>query len=250
MLQTAQRRLSKKQKRILRQQGATEVGQKLNFNLRKIDPLTDNQKLTFDYYNQGKNLLLHGIAGTGKSFIAIYLALKQVLESNGLYKKVYIVRSVVPTREIGFMPGGDKQKIKVYEGPYYSICEELFDRGDAYEYLKNKNVVEFISTSFIRGITLNDSIIIVDEIQNMDWGELSSIITRIGKNCRVVFCGDFRQSDFRFRERESRNDINKFMQVIKNMKSDFEFVEFQIPDIVRSKIVKNFIISVNNLGYD
>lgn len=244
-------RLTRKEKRILRQQGKLEDNKasKLNFELKHINPLTDNQKLTFEAYDAGKNLLLHGIAGTGKSFISTYLAMKQILADDPRYKKLVIVRSVVPTRDMGFLPGNNREKTKVYEAPYYAIFDELFGRGDAYEYLKQRGFVEFISTSFIRGVTLNDCIIVVDEMQNMDWGELSSIITRIGRNCRVMFCGDFRQSDFRFKERDSRNDVMKFMEVIKTMKNDFDFIEFNADDIVRSKIVKNFIISVEKLGY-
>ena len=243
------KRLTRKEKRLLRQNGGkVHIQEKLNFNLKHIEPLTQNQKLSFQAYDQNKNLMLHGIAGTGKSFISLYLTLKQVLAENSPYKKIIIVRSVVPTRDMGFLPGNTKEKAKVYEAPYTAICSELFGRGDAYEYLKSKNIIEFISTSFIRGITLNDCIVIVDEMQNMDWGELSSIITRIGNNCKIIFCGDIRQSDFRHREKDSKHDILKFMSIIQKM-SEFQSIEFDIPDIVRSKLVKNFIIHTNKLGY-
>jgi phosphate starvation-inducible protein PhoH len=184
--------------------------------------------------------MLHGIAGTGKSFMAMYLSLKQIIaDPDCIYKKIVIVRSVVPTRDMGFLPGNNKEKTKVYEAPYYAICSELFGRGDAYEYLKGKNVIEFISTSFIRGITLNNCIVIVDEMQNATLHELDSVITRIGHNCKVIFCGDFRQSDFT-REHE-RNGLTDFMRVVKNMKS-FDLVEFEAKDIVRSALVKEYII--------
>jgi phosphate starvation-inducible protein PhoH len=246
-----EKRLTRKQRRI-QQSEKREIQDnqiRLNFQLKNIEPLTNNQRLTFDAYEQGKNLLLHGIAGTGKSFLSIYLSLQSILSDTSRYKRLVLIRSVVPTRDMGFLPGNNKEKAKVYEAPYQAIFTELFGRSDAYEFLKGKNLVEFISTSFIRGITLNDSIIVVDEMQNMDWGELCSVITRIGKNCKIMFCGDFRQSDFRFREKDSKDDILKFMKVLKNMKSDFEFIEFGTEDIVRSKLVKNFIISLDNLGY-
>ena len=242
------KRLTRKERRILRQNGnsdKTNIQEKLNFNLKQINPLTKNQTLTFESYKEGKNLLLHGIAGTGKSFISMYLSLSDVLSENGSHKKVVIVRSVVPTRDMGFLPGNSKEKAKVYEAPYYAICTELFGRSDSYEYLKQKNLVEFISTSFIRGITLNDCIIIVDEIANMTGHELDSIITRIGKNCRIIFCGDFRQSDFVY-ERD-KNGLHDFIKVIKRMKS-FKFVDFQKEDIVRSPLVKNYIIEKDNLN--
>jgi phosphate starvation-inducible protein PhoH len=189
--------------------------------------------------------MLHGIAGTGKSFISLYLALNQVLGDNSQYRKIVIVRSVVPTRDMGFLPGNNKEKAKVYEAPYYAICSELFGRSDAYEYLKNRNIIDFISTSFIRGITLNDSIVIVDEIANLTGHELDSVITRIGKNCKVIFCGDFRQSDFT--KDQEKNGLMDFMKIIKRMRS-FEFVDFQKEDIVRSSMVKNYIIEKDKLN--
>jgi phosphate starvation-inducible protein PhoH len=239
-------RLTRKQKRILKQSGKVEEsnGLRINFKMVDIQPLTDNQKKTFDSYSRGKNLLLHGMAGTGKSFISTYLALKEILDSNDRFKKLYIVRSVVPTRDMGFLPGTTKEKAKVYEAPYQAIFTELFGRSDAYEYLKGKNIVEFISTSFIRGITLNDCVIVVDEIANMTGHELDSVITRIGKNCRVLFCGDFRQSDFT-REQE-RQGLKDFMTIIEKMRS-FEFIDFTEADIVRSALVKDYIIMKDRL---
>lgn len=235
------KRLTRKEKRLLRQGKKPENHQeKLNFNLRHFEPLTQNQRRTFESFAHDRNLMLHGIAGTGKSFMAMYLSLKQVIgDAESPYKKIVIVRSVVPTRDMGFLPGNSKEKTKVYEAPYYAICTELFGRGDSYEYLKSKNVLEFMSTSFIRGITLNDCIVIVDEMQNATLHELDSVITRIGHNCKVIFCGDFRQTDFT-REHE-RNGLTDFMRVVRNMKS-FDLIEFEANDIVRSQLVKEYII--------
>ena len=243
---TNNKRLTRKQRRILQQNGQLpeETALKLNFQLRKIEPLTENQRLTFEKYYDGKNLLLHGIAGTGKSFLSIYLALQSLLSDASRYKKLIVVRSVVPTRDMGFLPGSNAEKAKVYEAPYQAIFTELFNRGDAYQYLKQKGLVEFISTSFIRGITLNDCIIVVDEIANMTLHELDSVITRVGKNCRIVFCGDFRQSDFT-REHE-KNGLIDFMRILNRMKS-FEYVDFTEQDIVRSAMVKEYIIAKDRL---
>ena len=141
---------------------------------------------------------------------------------------------------MGFLPGNQKEKSKVYEAPYYSICSELFNRGDAYDILKQKGIIQFNTTSFIRGLTLNDSIVIVDECQNMTWHELDSVITRLGENTRIIFCGDFRQSDFRWDD--EKEGLHDFMRVIKRM-SSFDFVEFDKDDIVRSDVVKEYIIS-------
>ena len=242
-----EKRLTRKQRRILNQNGQTQKNEdtlRLNFKLKQIEPLTENQRITFEKYNIGKNLLLHGIAGTGKSFLSIYLALQTILSESDRYKKLVIVRSVVPTRDMGFLPGNNKEKTKVYEAPYYAICSELFERGDAYEYLKSKNIIDFISTSFIRGITLNNCIIVVDEIANMTLHELDSVITRVGKNCRVIFCGDFRQSDFS--KEHEKNGLIDFMKILNRMKS-FEYVDFTENDIVRSSMVKEYIIAKDRL---
>ena len=146
---------------------------------------------------------------------------------------------------MGFLPGSVKEKARVYEAPYYAIFNELFGRGDAYEVLKSRNQIQFTTTSFVRGLTFNDSIVIVDECQNMTYQELDSVITRLGDNCRVIFCGDFRQSDFRWDD--ERQGILDFMKIIKTMKS-FDFIEFHKEDIVRSDLVKEYIISKLNLN--
>jgi phosphate starvation-inducible protein PhoH len=239
------RRTSRKEKRKQKTNEGKTPTQTLNFTLDEIQPLTQNQKITFKAYNEGKHLMLHGIAGTGKTFISLYLALEELLQADSQYKKIYIVRSVVPTRDMGFLPGSNKEKTKVYEAPYYAICTELFHRSDAYEYLKTRGLVEFISTSFIRGITLNDCIVITDECQNATSHELDSVITRVGKNCKIIFAGDFSQSDFIY-DRD-KNGIKDFMRIIKNIKS-FQFVEFTKDDILRSDLVKEYIIEKDRLG--
>ena len=161
--------------------------------------------------------------------------------SKGVYDKLVIIRSAVPTRDMGFLPGTEKEKASVYEEPYKDIANELFQRGDAYGIMKQKNLVEFMTTSFIRGITLRDAVIIIDECQNMSFHELDSIITRMGENCRVIFCGDFRQADLK------QNGMKDFMQILKRMEL-FDFIDFQVEDIVRSDFVKSYIIAKNELG--
>jgi len=242
-------KLSKKKKRQIENQRQQELAHlKNNFDIVNIQPITETQGEVWEAFYTNKNLLLHGYAGTGKSFVSLYLSLRELLEDD-VYDKIIIVRSVVPTRDIGYLPGSINEKIKVYEDPYRHIFTELFGRAEAYDTFKTNNAVEFISTSFIRGHTFNDCIIIVDEMQNMDWGELSSIITRVGENCKIVFCGDVMQSDFRFRERINKDDIIDFMNVIKNM-SEFKMIEFGVRDIVRSSLVKSFIIESTKLGRD
>lgn len=244
------KRLTKREKRILKQNGELEGQDKPsftspNFKLANIQAITENQQKTFDAFEQNKHLMLHGMAGTGKTFVSMYLALKELMNKTSAQNKIFIIRSVVPTRDMGFLPGNQKEKMKVYEAPYIAICSELYKRGDAYEVLKQKGAIEFMSTSFVRGTTLNDCYVIVDEINNMTFHELDSVITRIGKNCRVIFCGDFRQSDLT-RDQE-RNGLRDFINII-NRLSDFEYIDFKEKDIVRSKLVKEYIITREKLG--
>ena len=206
-----------------------------SLTLQEIEPLTRNQVKAFD---SNKHLILHGLAGTGKTFISCYLAFDDM--SKGAYEKLVIIRSAVPTRDIGFLPGTEKEKSSVYEEPYQAVSNELFARGDAYGILKQKSLVEFMTTSFIRGITLKHAVILVDECQNMSFHELDSIITRIGQNCRVIFCGDFRQADLK------QNGLQDFIKVLKRM-DRFTFIEFEVEDIVRSDFVKQYIIAKNEL---
>jgi phosphate starvation-inducible protein PhoH len=219
--------------------------QKQHLNLKAIKPITQNQNLAFQQWKAGQNLLLHGLAGTGKSFISLYLALKEVYYTHSDYKKILIVRNVVPTRDMGFLPGSVKDKTKVYELPYQGICTDLFGRGDAYELLKTKHIIDFTTTSFIRGTTFHDTIVIVDEVNNLTFHELDSVITRLGNNCRMMLCGDYRQSDLVYHN--DRTGLITFIDVLDKMKV-FSHIEFEIDDIVRSGLVKEYIIAKNTLG--
>jgi len=223
--------------------------QRHGFGLSKISPLTSTQSEVFDAYKDNQNLMLHGVAGTGKTFLSLYLALNDVVQGVDQKKKVIIVRSVVPTRDMGFLPGNQKEKARAYESPYYSICNELFGRGDAYETLKSKGIIDFITTSFVRGITLDNCIVIVDEAQNMAAMELHSVMTRIGQNCKVIFCGDTRQDDLTSERKKEESGLSQFMRILKRMNS-FDLIEFGEEDIVRSDLVKEYIITRNRLGLD
>ena len=215
-------------------------------DLLTFSPITPNQEKTFKAYKEGNHLLLHGIAGTGKTFMSLYLALEEVLDAGTVFDDVFIVRSAVTTRDIGFLPGDEQEKVSIYEAPYRAICRELFGMKDAYDSLKQQNNVKFMSTSFIRGITINNAVLIVDECQNLNFHELDSIITRVGKNSKVIFCGDYTQTDLT-REND-RNGIQKFMKILNEIPS-FTTVEFEIEDIVRSDFLKDYIIKKYKLGY-
>ncbi len=209
-------------------------------DLIEIEPITDNQKKVFDFYKKDYSLVLAGSAGTGKTYSAMYLALEDVLDKNTPYDRVVIVRSIVPTRDIGFLPGTEEEKKDAYTGPYKAICTELFDDPEAWTKLKNIGVIEFLSTSFIRGMTLNNSIVVVDEMQNLNFHELDSIITRVGRNCKFMMCGDYYQSDFD--KEKDKQGILQFLEIIEQLRN-FRVVEFGWEDIVRSDFVRDYIMT-------
>ena len=227
-------KLTRKQKKQFRKNNNNSL------KLKNIVPKTINQEKAFNLYNKDYNLLLHGLAGTGKTYISLYLALSDIINGYTDHTNLTLVRSVVPTRDMGFLPGTEKEKSKVYEAPYMNICNDIFGRGDAYDILKGKNIIKFVTTSYIRGITLDDSIVLVDEAQNLNFHELDSIITRLGDNSRIMFCGDFRQSDL-IRDDE-RKGLLTFMRILATI-DEFKTVEFVEDDIVISKLVKEYIIS-------
>ena len=218
----------------------------------EIKPLTDNQTVAFDEYKKGKNLLLHGAAGTGKTFIMLYLALQEVLDDTSPYEKIYIVRSLVPNREIGFLPGDHEDKSYLYQIPYKNMVRYMFGMPDdnsfemLYDNLRTQGTIDFWSTSFIRGTTLDSAIVIVDEFSNLNFHELDSIITRVGEDSKILFCGDITQTDLT-REHE-KSKISDFIQILQEMK-DFACIEFGIDDIVRSGLVKQYLITKYNLGF-
>jgi len=211
-----------------------------------VTPLTDNQKILFDSYNQQKNIVAYGVAGTGKTFITLYNALKDVLDETTPYERVYIVRSLVSTREIGFLPGDHEDKADIYQIPYKHMVKYMFQMpSDAdfemlYGNLRSQETIKFWSTSFIRGTTLDNAIIIVDEFQNLNFHELDSIITRVGENSKICFCGDATQSDLT--KTNDRNGIVDFMNILRKMVS-FDIIEFDVNDIVRSGLVKEYIVA-------
>lgn len=244
-------RLSKRERRIQRQTGVTDGEGNFNTNSfdldRSIRPITDAQKAAFEAWEDDYNLMLHGIAGTGKTFLALYFALSAVWNTKSPYKKVFIIRSTVSTRDQGFQPGTKAQKEAVYEEPYGPIAAQIFGRGDAYQILKQKGMVEFRSTAFLRGATFDDCIIVVDEMQNMNDGELHTVMTRVGQNCKIIFAGDIKQDDLTSKRYNEESGLRNFMRIIGNMKQ-FDFVEFFAEDIVRSELVKAYIIERDRLG--
>lgn len=219
--------------------------------LKEIEPLTENQEKFFHDYNLDQNVFAYGAAGTGKTFIALYLALKDVLNERTPYEKIYIVRSLVATREIGFLPGDHEDKSSLYQIPYKNMVKYMFKMPDdnafelLYTNLKNQGTISFWSTSFIRGTTFDNAILLIDEAQNLNFHELDSIITRVGENTKIMFCGDVVQSDLV--KQHERNGIVDFLRILETMK-EFSCIEFGVDDIVRSGLVKSYLVSKINLG--
>jgi predicted ribonuclease YlaK len=223
-----------------------------NEYLLDIDPLTDNQRKLFDAYAEGKHLVAYGCAGTGKTFITLYNALRDVLDERTPYEKVYIVRSLVPTREIGFLPGSHDDKADIYQIPYKNMVKYMFQMPSDVEFemlygnLKSQETIKFWSTSFLRGVTLDNCIVLVDEFANLNFHELDSIITRVGENCKIMFCGDATQSDLV--KTSEKNGIVDFMSVLRKMPS-FDIIEFGVDDIVRSGLVRQYLIAKIEEGF-
>ena len=219
--------------------------------IKKVEPITDNQEIFFNKYKEGQNLVAYGCAGTGKTFITLYNAILDVLDPKTPYEKIYIVRSLVPTREIGFLPGDHEDKSSLYQIPYKNMVKYMFELPSESDFemlygnLKTQGTISFWSTSFIRGTTLDNAIVIVDECQNLNFHELDSIITRIGENSKIIFSGDGVQSDLT--KTHERNGISDFTRILSKMES-FSLIEFGIEDIVRSGLVKEYILAKNAIG--
>jgi predicted ribonuclease YlaK len=216
-------------------------------NLKTFDPLTQNQRKFFDAYKQGDYFVaLLGSAGTGKSFVSIYKSLEEVMDKGNPFSTVVIVRSAVQTRDIGFTPGSLEEKMSIYEEPYVQICSTLFGRKDAYQRLKEQSYIEFVSTTALRGCSFDNSIVIFDECQNAGFRELDTVLTRIGHNSKIIFCGDYSQNDL-IKKTSDTSGLPDFLRIAEEM-TDFTKIVFTPDDIVRSSLVKNWIIAKETLG--
>ena len=237
----------------VKQRGKVKKRQPINTDrMVKVEPLTENQKKIFKAWDEGKHIFIYGAAGTGKTFCALYKGLYDCLKTTPSYDQVYLVRSLVATREIGFLPGDHEDKSSLYQIPYKNMVKYMFEAGsDAdfemlYGSLKAQETIKFWSTSFLRGVTLDNSVVIIDEMQNLNFHELDSIITRVGENTRIVFCGDAMQTDLR--NNNERNGIHDFMRILEMMPDDFAMVEMGIDDICRSGLVRNYLVAKNHVG--
>tara|TARA_Y100001938_G_scaffold144908_1_gene220515 strand:+ start:56 stop:766 length:711 start_codon:yes stop_codon:yes gene_type:complete len=231
---------------------ATKKNKEVNMNdLVTIKPITDNQKVVFSTWKKGLNQFLFGAAGTGKTFISLYLALQEIMDLKKPADKVILVRSLIPTREIGFLPGDEEDKAALYQVPYRNMVQFMFEMpneqafNNLYDKLKSQGSLYFLSTSFLRGLTFDNSIIIVDECQNLNFHELDTIITRVGQDSKIMFCGDFNQTDLI--KNNEKNGLHDFMRILEEMK-EFNCTEFTIGDIVRSGFVRSYLINKTKMG--
>ena len=217
-----------------------------------IKPITDNEKVIFDTWKKDKNQFLFGCAGTGKTFVSLYLAMQDVLDLKKPYDKVILVRSLIPTREIGFLPGDEEDKSALYQVPYQNMVRFMFEMpneqsfNNLYDKLKAQGSLYFLSTSFLRGLTFDNAIIIVDECQNLNFHELDTIITRVGQDSKILFCGDFGQSDLQ--KTNEKNGLHDFLKILESME-EFNCTEFNIGDIVRSGFVRSYLINKVKMGF-
>ena len=231
---------------------AAKKNKEINHNsLVTIKPITDNQKQVFSSWKKGKNQFLFGCAGTGKTFVSLYLALQDIFDLKTKYDRVVLVRSLIPTREIGFLPGDEEDKSALYQVPYQNMVQFMFEMNNEqqfnslYDKLKAQGSLFFLSTSFLRGLTFDNTIVIVDECQNLNFHELDTIITRIGQDSKIVFCGDFDQTDLQ--RQNERNGLHDFLRILEEME-EFHCCEFTIGDIVRSGFVRSYLINKIKLG--
>jgi phosphate starvation-inducible protein PhoH len=210
-------------------------------DMKFIQPITESQRTMCQLFYQGDHILAYGSAGTGKSLIALYLAIADVLDPSKPQNQLVIVRSAVATRDQGFLPGSLDEKLSVFEGPYHDIFSYLFNRNSTYEDMKKAGVIKFVSSSYIRGLTWDNAMVVVDEVENFNMHEISSVMTRLGDHSRIILAGDLKQTDLLKSNRDTTG-MHRLIEICNRM-PEVSLIEFTQDDIVRSGFVKSWIIA-------
>jgi phosphate starvation-inducible protein PhoH len=247
-------RLTRRQQRLADKSNSKEyhrvnTHRQLHFELKDIRPKTHNQELAFDAYQNGDHLFLLGCAGTGKTFLSLFLALSEIESGRSPRNKIMIIRSPQPAKQIGFLPGDKKEKTSEYETPYRDICAELYHRDDAYDILKTKGIIEFQPTSFLRGTNIPNAIVIFDELQNGTFAEIRTVLTRVADQSRIIMIGDTKQDDLTSKRYNEESGIHCTLKVFANMDENITRVDFDVRDVLRSGFVKSFIIAENKTKF-
>lgn len=208
----------------------------------KVVPMNETQRQMIFAFSQGLNIVAYGSAGTGKSYVGCALALEKLFKRQS--EKIVIVRSAVSSRSLGFLPGNLDEKADPYKAPYKQIINRLCGNGTAWDILIKKEMIEFITSSYVRGITIDNATVIVDEFQNCNQNEAMSILTRVGENCQVILLGDTKQTDLK----KDESCFDWVMSVAQRMPRWFDLVHFYPKDIVRSGFCKDLIIAIEGVS--
>ena len=221
-------------------------------NLLPIEAIGPAQTEAFAKYKENKNLFLTGSAGTGKTFVLLYLAFADVFDDESPYDKVILIRSLLPSRDAGFHSGSLEEKANYYQAPYRQLVKFLFEMQSKDEFaalwdlLIEQESVEFQTTSFLRGQTFDNAIIICDEAQNLNFAELDTVMCRVGQNTKIMFSGDEAQTAFI--NNDDKEGMYNFQGILGEME-ECEVIKFGIGDILRSGLCRSYLIAKEQFGH-
>lgn len=202
---------------------------------RPIKPRTENQKKLVGAFDNNDMIFAVGPAGTGKTYLSIALAVKALKEKT--IKKIVLSRPAVEAGEkLGFLPGDMKDKIDPYLQPLYNALEDMLPQAKLQEMME-KHVIQIAPLAFMRGRTLSDAIVILDEAQNTTCAQIRMFLTRMGWNTKMIITGDMTQIDL---PREQKSGLKEALNILSRIEG-IEIVELNRKDIVRHKLVTRIV---------